>query len=102
MKKANPGDGLANSKSLYECSNALKVAQTSLKNNSTCSRECRRTSPAIAARNGRNMAKATLSLKGDSNTSQKVFDELRGQLCSMCQANFTKAYWKEIEGLDAE
>lgn len=100
MKKANPGNGLAYSKLLYgdknDC-NLADLAQTN-KNNSTCSRECRRTTLTIAGRDGRNMAMATKSLKGDSNTSQKVFEEIQSKYCRLCQAEFKKAYWKEMEG----
>lgn len=93
MKKPIQGNGLVFSELLY--GNHRNLTTPGPKNN--CTAECQRTSPAISEKDGRNMAQACISQGGDSNTAQKIFDDLRGKYCDLCQAKFTRAFWDEME-----
>lgn len=85
------GDGLAFSELLYGSKEKLPTPP----NKNNCIKNC---NPSIAAKDGRNMAQACRSVKGDPSTADKVLNSLNERYCSKCQILFKESFWQEMEG----
>ena len=93
MKKPLRGDGMAFSELLYGNEVDNNIGITSHKNNSkgTCP------GPNIAQKDASNMAKASRNMNTDSNTSYRIFQQLKGKYCAECLIQFKKKFWSEME-----